>query len=78
MPADNWRFTSGEIASLSWRNGGNSPAETAVRNWKLLPRRNVSVSRRFAKPPDVVCKRGESVVENDNWLGKIAYPNRSE
>jgi len=25
-----------------WRNGGISPAETAVRTWKLLPRRSVS------------------------------------
>jgi len=30
------------VQQTVWRNGGISAAETAVRTWKLLPRRNVS------------------------------------
>jgi len=33
-----------------WRNGGSSPAETAVRIWKFVPRRKFSGSRHYAKP----------------------------
>jgi hypothetical protein len=33
-----------------WRNGGSSPAESAVRIWKFVSRRKFSVSRHYAKP----------------------------
>ena len=34
-----------------WRNGGSNPADSSVRNCKAVPRRNISGSRHFAKPP---------------------------
>jgi len=51
MPAPNERFTFGEIASLSWRNGGSNPAESDVRTRTEVTRRTFSVSRPCAKPP---------------------------
>ena len=41
----NERFTSGEIASLSWRSGGSSPAESDMRTRTVVARRTCSVSR---------------------------------
>ena len=37
-----------------WRNGGISPAATAVRTWKLLPRRNVSEAATAPSRSDVM------------------------
>ena len=39
------------------RDGGSNPAETAVRNWKLLPRRKFSEAATSQSRWDVVCKR---------------------
>ena len=39
-----------------WRNGGISPAATAVRTWKLLPRKNVSEAATAPSRWDVVRK----------------------
>jgi hypothetical protein len=34
-----------------WRNGGSTPAETAVRKWNFVPRMNICGSRHCPKPP---------------------------
>ena len=44
-----------------WRNGGSNSAENDVRTRKEVTRLTCSVSRRFAKPPDVVCNLGRDV-----------------
>ena len=49
-----------------WQNGGSNPAETAVRNWKLLSRRNISGSRHFANMPTVSSHITETVQTNKN------------
>ena len=49
-----------------WRNGGSNSAEIDVRTRTEVARRTLSVSRRYVKPPVVVCNRGGHVrCEND-------------
>jgi len=43
-----------------WRNGGSTPAETAVRIWKFVPRRKCSGSRHYAKPLGRCMQFGDS------------------
>jgi len=47
------------------RDSGISPAETAVRIWKLLPRTSVSEAATSQSRWDVMRNRRQSAVEND-------------
>jgi len=52
-------------ARAVWRDGGSSPAETAVRTWKLLHRRNVSEAATSQSRWDVVRHSGGGASENE-------------
>ena len=65
MPADNERFTSGEIASLSWHNGGSNSAENVVQTRTAVARRTCSESRRYVKPPRRCMPSKRQVVNSD-------------
>ena len=52
------RFTCGEIAALSWHNGGCNSAENAVRTWMFVPRMTVCEPRHCA-PPLPRCPYGQ-------------------
>ena len=51
-------------ARAVWRNGGSSPAETAVQIWKFVPRRKFSGSRHYAKPLGRYLQWRDSAVRN--------------
>jgi len=44
-----------------WQDSGISPAQTAVRIWKLLPRRNVSEAATSPSRLGVIGKSGRAV-----------------
>ena len=56
------------------QDGGISPAATAVRTWKLLPRRKCSGSRLSPSRRDVA--RKQATVQRDNELEKINVMNK--
>ena len=53
------------IQRAVWRNVGISPVATAVRTWKLLPRRNVSEAATALSRWDVSGKRRTAQWDND-------------
>jgi len=68
----NYLSTKGLVQRAVWQDSGISPAETAVRIWKLLPRRNVSEAATSPSRWDVVGYGGsefykEKVPQNDNF-----------
>jgi hypothetical protein len=58
-----------------WRNGGISPAESAVRIWRFAARRKFSVSRHYAKPLGRWLQVADSAVQKGKMIRKC-YEHR--
>jgi len=55
-----------------WRDSGISPAETAVRIWKFVPRRKFSEAATSQSRWHVMGKRG-TVEKQKKWLKRIEF-----